>query len=115
MGQRILLVQGHPDGGEARFNHALADAYARGASGAGHDVERIDIAALDFPLLSSKPDWDHGTVPAALAPAQQAIGRAAHVVVTMGMPALVYRWYFRAYIVKALERNILAALGRSAA
>lgn len=38
-------------------------------------------------------------------------GRSAHVVVTMGMPALVYRWYFRAHCVKSLERNILGFVG----
>jgi putative NADPH-quinone reductase len=38
-------------------------------------------------------------------------GRTARVVVTMGMPALVYRWYFRAHSVKALERNILGFVG----
>ena len=29
----------------------------------------------------------------------------------MGMPALVYRWYFRAHSVKSLERNILGMVG----
>ena len=29
----------------------------------------------------------------------------------MGMPALIYRWYFRAHSVKALERNILGFAG----
>lgn len=38
-------------------------------------------------------------------------GRSARVVVTMGMPALVYRWVFRAHSVKALERNILGFVG----
>lgn len=38
-------------------------------------------------------------------------GRSARLVVTMGMPALVYRWYFRAHSVKALERNILGFVG----
>lgn len=38
-------------------------------------------------------------------------GRSARVVVTMGMPALVYRWLFRAHSVKALERNILGFVG----
>lgn len=38
-------------------------------------------------------------------------GRSARVVVTMGMPALVYRWYFRAHSLKALERNILGFVG----
>ena len=38
-------------------------------------------------------------------------GRSARVVLTMGMPALVYRWYFRAHSVKSLERNILGFCG----
>lgn len=40
-------------------------------------------------------------------------GRSARVVVTMGMPALVYRWYFRAHSIKSLERNILGFVGFS--
>jgi putative NADPH-quinone reductase len=38
-------------------------------------------------------------------------GRSARVVVTMGMPAKVYRWYFCAHSVKSLERNILGFVG----
>lgn len=38
-------------------------------------------------------------------------GRSARVVVTMGMPALVYRFVFRAHSVKSLERNILGFVG----
>lgn len=45
-------------------------------------------------------------------PARQGLnGRSARVVVTMGMPALVYRWYFGAHSVKSLKRNILAFVG----
>ncbi|WP_428424129.1 NAD(P)H-dependent oxidoreductase [Methylibium sp.] len=40
-------------------------------------------------------------------------GRSARIVVTMGMPALLYRWYFRAHSLKALERNILGFVGIS--
>ena len=40
-------------------------------------------------------------------------GRSARVVVTMGMPALLYRWYFRAHSVKSLERNVLGFVGMS--
>jgi hypothetical protein len=29
----------------------------------------------------------------------------------MGMPAAVYRWFFRAYSLKALERNTLGFVG----
>jgi putative NADPH-quinone reductase len=38
-------------------------------------------------------------------------GRSARIVVTMGMPAFFYRWYFRAHSLKSLERNILAFVG----
>ena len=38
-------------------------------------------------------------------------GRSARIVVTMGMPALVYRWYFGAHGLKSLERSILAFVG----
>jgi putative NADPH-quinone reductase len=38
-------------------------------------------------------------------------GRSARVLVTMGMPAVMYRWYFRAHSVKALERNVLGFIG----
>jgi putative NADPH-quinone reductase len=38
-------------------------------------------------------------------------GRSARLVVTMGMPAVMYRFYFRAHSIKALERNILGFVG----
>ncbi|WP_119354222.1 NAD(P)H-dependent oxidoreductase [Azohydromonas sediminis] len=38
-------------------------------------------------------------------------GRSARVVVTMGMPAAVYRYWYRAHSVKSLERNILGFVG----
>ena len=160
MTRRILILQGHPDVSHPHFCHALADAYATGAEAGGHEVRRLDIGRLDFPLLRSKAEWDDGPLPAGLAAAQADIGwaehlvllfplwlggmpalmkgfleqvarpgfamsrftegelpkkllagRSARVVVTMGMPALVYRWYFRAHSLKALERNILGFVG----
>lgn len=38
-------------------------------------------------------------------------GRSARVVVTMGMPAPIYQWYFFAHGVRGLERNVLAFCG----
>jgi putative NADPH-quinone reductase len=38
-------------------------------------------------------------------------GKSARIIVTMGMPALFYRWYFRAHSLKSLERNILGFCG----
>ena len=38
-------------------------------------------------------------------------GKSARVVITMGMPAFAYRWYFFAHSLKSLERNILGFVG----
>ena len=38
-------------------------------------------------------------------------GRSARVVVTMGMPAFVYRWWFAAHSIRALKRNVLQFVG----
>jgi putative NADPH-quinone reductase len=40
-------------------------------------------------------------------------GRSARIVVTMGMPAVFYRWYFGAHGLKNLKRNILGFCGFS--
>jgi putative NADPH-quinone reductase len=38
-------------------------------------------------------------------------GKSARIVVTMGMPALLYRWYFGAHGLKSLEQSILGIVG----
>jgi putative NADPH-quinone reductase len=38
-------------------------------------------------------------------------GRSARVIVTMGMPASVYRWFYGAHGLQLLRRNILAFVG----
>ena len=38
-------------------------------------------------------------------------GRSARIIVTMGMPAFVHRWYFQAHGVRGLERSILRFAG----
>jgi putative NADPH-quinone reductase len=38
-------------------------------------------------------------------------GKSARIVITMGMPALIYRWYFGAHGLKSLKRNILGFAG----
>lgn len=38
-------------------------------------------------------------------------GRSARLVVTMGMPAPVYRWIYRAHAVRLMRRNILGFVG----
>ena len=37
--------------------------------------------------------------------------KSARIVVTMGMPAFVYRWYFGAHSLKSFERNVLRFVG----
>ena len=38
-------------------------------------------------------------------------GRSVRIVVTMGMPALAYRWFYRAHSLKSLERNVFRFCG----
>lgn len=163
MGQRIAILQGHPDPAGEHLCHALAAAYQEGAEAAGHHVSLIDVAALDFPLLRTQEDWikgetpeslleaqgqmldaEHmviiyplwlGTLPALLkgfleqvlrpslaasAPGQNASftefgrlmkGTSCRIVITMGMPALAYRFFFFSHSLKNLERNILKFVG----
>lgn len=160
--RRILLIQGHPDPVSPHLNRTLLQAYADGVEAAGHAVRRIEVGALDFPVLRSAHAWHAEPVPPTLKSAQDDIawaqhvviffplwlgdmpallkafleqvarpgfavapegakpfghkplaGRSARVVVTMGMPALAYRWLYRAHSVKSLERNILGFVGFS--
>ncbi len=38
-------------------------------------------------------------------------GRSVRIVVTMGMPAFIYRWWYGAHGLRGLERNILSFVG----
>jgi putative NADPH-quinone reductase len=156
MPKRIVIVQGHPDAAARHFGHALADEYAKGCEDGGHEVRRIEVATLDFPLLRTKEDFEKGRPPESIKQAQDAIkwadhlviiyplwlgsmpallkafleqvlrpgfafeyqksggmakkllvGKSARIVVTMGMPAFVYRWVFFAHSLKSLKRNTL--------
>jgi len=160
MAKHIVIIQGHPDATARHFGHALADEYAKGAQDGSHEVQRIEVAALDFPLLRTKEDFEKGQPPDSIKQAQEAIkwanhlviiyplwlgsmpallkaffeqvfrpgfafeyqasgkmakkllaGKSARIVVSMGMPALIYRWFFLAHSVKNLQRNILGSCG----
>lgn len=159
MRRRVVIIQGHPDASDSHFCHALAQAYAEGAQAGGIEVRTVNVAALDFPLLRTREEWEQGELPSSLVDAQQAIrwaehllivyplwlgsmpallkaffeqvlrpgfavpkfveggttrplqGKTARIVVTMGMPAFFYRFFFGAHSVKSLERNILKFCG----
>ena len=76
----IVIVQGHPDRRGDHLCHALAQSYADGAVAGGHSVELLEPASLSFPLLSSRAEWEHGSLPPQLIGAQDAMRRAAHLV-----------------------------------
>jgi putative NADPH-quinone reductase len=159
MTRRIAIIQGHPDTAGRHLLHALADAYAQGAIGAGHEVRRIEVAELAFPLLRTQVEFETGALPAALEqprddmrwaehwvflfplwhgtmpallkgflehifrpgfameyqkngfPRRLLAGRSARIVVTMGMPVILYRWYFGAYGLRGFERSMLGFAG----
>jgi putative NADPH-quinone reductase len=81
MKHRILIIQGHPDPAGGHFGHALAGAYAIGATAAGHEVRRVSVATLDFPLLQRQADWNTGPVPAGLRSTQADIAWADHLAI----------------------------------
>lgn len=158
---RIAIIDGHPDPAPGHYVHALADAYTEGAEAGGHEVRRIMVAELDFPLVRVPEKWEQEDPPADIAAAQDIVrwaehlvflyplwhgglpaffkgffeqlarpdfalryrekgfpepllkGKSARVIVTMGMPAMLYRWYYRAHSLKSLERNILGFSGIS--
>ena len=159
MAKRVVIIQGHPDPSEHHLLHAMADAYAEGAGVAGHEVRRIEVARLQFPLLRTQVEFEsaslpstliqpsddmrwadhwvflfplwHGTMPALLKgfleqifrpgfameykragfPKRLLAGHSARIVVTMGMPVLLYRWYFGAYGLRSFERSMLSFAG----
>lgn len=92
--KHILLINGHPDGRDARFIHALAQAYADGATAAGHEVRLITVGTLKFDLLSRAEDFSEGEPPRAISAAQQDVIWADHIVILFplwlgAMPALL--------------------------
>ncbi len=158
--KRIAIIQGHPDPDEQRFCRALANAYADGARSEGHQIKPIDIARIEFPILRTQHEFEHGTISESIQQAQDIIqwadhlviiyplwlgsmpaylkafleqvfrpgfaavksvegkswkkclsGRSARIVVTMGMPAFVYRFIYLAHSLKSLKRNILGFCG----
>lgn len=97
----ILIIQGHPDPRGGHFADALAQAYARGARAGGHSVTVLTLATLDFPLLRSQAEQEHGAVPPAIGEAQQAIARAGHILLIFPlwlgtMPALAKAFFEQA-------------------
>lgn len=88
-------------------------------------IAKADHLVFIYPLwLGSMPALLKGFLEQALRPgfavghperpgdyAKLLKGKSARIVVTMGMPAFVYRWFFRAHSLKSLERNILKFCG----
>lgn len=81
MSKNILILNGHPDPSPERLCAGLAAAYANAASLAGHGVRRIDVGALDFPMIRSQAEFVAGEPPPAIREAQEAVRWADHVAI----------------------------------
>lgn len=96
--KRILVINGHPDPASEHLCAALADAYGRGASAAGFEVARLDVGALDFPLVRSLKDYKSGAVTEDMVNAQEAVKHAGHLVMVFpiwfGSPPAVFKGFF---------------------
>jgi putative NADPH-quinone reductase len=77
----ILILDGHPDPADARFVHALADAYRQGAEQAKYEVRIVRLADLTFPLLRSQADYEKGEPVEAVRQVQHLMNWATHVVI----------------------------------
>ncbi len=78
---RVAIIQGHPDTRQDRFCHALAEAYEAGARQGGHEVRRIEVARLDFPLLHTQTEFVEGSPPPDIQGARETIAWANHLVI----------------------------------
>lgn len=58
-----------------------------------------------------RPGFAFSTLKLGRWPVKYLSGKSARIVVTMGMPAFLYRWYFRAHSLRSLQRNILRFVG----
>lgn len=58
-----------------------------------------------------RPGFAFSTLKLGRWPVKLQSGKSARIVVTMGMPALLYRWYFRAHSLRSLQRNVLRFIG----
>lgn len=58
-----------------------------------------------------RPGFAYSTKKLGRWPVKLQSGKSARIVVTMGMPGFVYRWYFRAHSLRSLQRNILHFIG----
>ncbi|QIK78678.1 NAD(P)H-dependent oxidoreductase [Sphingomonas piscis] len=78
---RILIIDGHPDPNMDHFVHAAASAYQEGAETAFHNVRRIDVARLNFPILRSQREWNDAPPVSDIREAQDALQWAEHVAI----------------------------------
>lgn len=96
--KRILVINGHPDPAPEHLCAALADAYARGATAAGHEVSRLDVGSLDFQMIRSLKDYQSADVTPDMRRAQNAVKHAQHLVlifpIWFGSPPAVLKGFF---------------------
>jgi putative NADPH-quinone reductase len=58
-----------------------------------------------------RPGFAFSTLKLGRIPVKLQGGKSARIIVTMGMPGWLYRWYFRAHSLRSLQRNILRFIG----
>ncbi len=98
----ILVFSLHP--GPRSFNHALADAVADGARGAGHQVTRMNLSEMQFDIDFGQSGYRGAKPPEPdLEAALSAISAARHVTFVTpmwwgGLPAKAKGFFDRAFL-----------------
>ncbi len=77
----IVIIQGHPDPKGNHFCNALAAAYLKGAEASGHNIQMIEIAQLEFPMVRTQTEFVEGDVPEVIEQAQHIIQSAQHLLI----------------------------------
>ncbi len=81
MRRKILIIDGHPDPERGRLCHALADAYAQGATEAGDETRVITLAEIEIAFLRSAAEFAAPAVAPAIVSAQRDMEWADHIVI----------------------------------
>jgi putative NADPH-quinone reductase len=121
--KRIFLLNGHPDPAPERFCAALVDAYADGVRRSGHEVRRLDLGAMNVPMIKSAADSDKGPVADDALRVQDALTWSDHVVMVFPLwlddqPALLralFEQVFRySFVHVDCDKNRKALAGKTA-
>ncbi|HEY4526326.1 MAG TPA: NAD(P)H-dependent oxidoreductase [Candidatus Paceibacterota bacterium] len=113
--KKIFILLGHPD--KSGMTGAFADAYEKGARGAGHTVERMNIGEMQFDPILHKGYRERQNLEPDLERFQKLVTESDHFVILypvwwVGMPAILKGLFDRAWLPGSAFRYIKTKSGQ---